>query len=55
MDNFENILEFMMGFACCVVFIVFVLLMYNYCNLKEFKYCYDTNFQDIKCIKYKNY
>ena len=55
MDDFEHLLLFMMGIACTVVFIFFGWLIYSYCTLKEFKYCYDINFQDTKCIKYKNY
>ena len=55
MDEFEDFLQFMMGVACTLIFIFFGWLIYNYCTLKEFKYCYDINFQDIKCIKYKDY
>lgn len=54
-DFFEYILPFIMGIACTVLFIFFAWLIYNYCTLEEFKYCYDINFKDIKCTKYKNY
>ena len=56
MNKLEDFLQFMIGVACSVVvFISFVWLVYSYCTLKEFKYCYDIKFQDIKCTKYKNY
>ena len=41
----------------CVLILTALLtyILCNYVDLREFKKCYDINFQDTKCRKYINY
>ncbi|MBR3117576.1 MAG: hypothetical protein IKL65_00495 [Bacilli bacterium] len=51
-DDILGLLAFISG---GLLFVLIVLLTYNYINLQKFKSCYDINFQDVKCQKYINY
>lgn len=51
MQKIDYILYIMLIIVC----LMGIYFIYNYVKLKDFKSCYDINFQDIKCVKYLNY
>lgn len=47
-----NYIIYIMLIIVCLIGICFI---YNYVKLKDFKSCYDINFQDVRCYKYLDY
>jgi hypothetical protein len=51
----EKVLQFL-GIMCILILVgLFTYILCNYVDLREFKKCYDINFQDTKCRRYINY
>lgn len=51
----DETLWFLLGIVLLFVISIWAYLIVDYCELKEFKECFDTSFDSVECKKYLNY
>ena len=54
-DGVVETLWFLAGVAFTLILIALAFIIVRYCELNEFKECFDTSFDSVECKKYLNY